>query len=372
MSVPIHVRDEVSEHELADVVCGRDVVPSKPASFVAAALRHRMAPLAVRAGAPSRLPKAEAALLVEHARAEAVIAELRDRELARALAALHAAGLRPLVMKGAHLAHTHYPESYLRPRDDTDVLVPRAECPRLAQVLERAGYARLPEITGDVVHGQMLFARTVNVPVLLDVHWRIASPRVAADLLSYDDLSAHAVDVPRLGEGTMVPSPVYALALAAIHQSAHHAGHDLLLWMHDIHLIASHFTPAEVDEFCDLAADRRITRLCRHAIAAAAEYFPGPTAAALLARLAGARQDEPSAFLVEPRTPLAQLASDLSATRGSAQRLRLVLAHLFPPPAYMRHAFGVGTPALLPLLYGYRIVRGAGRWLRRRTPPAGR
>ncbi len=356
--------DRVSEHEIAAVVRGGALVPSNPASFVAMALRHRMAPLLVHAGVASRLPRDEGARLVEHARHELVVAELRDRELARVLALLDAAGLRPLVVKGAHLAHTCYPESYLRPRDDTDLLLPRADAARLTAVLARAGYRRLPDITADVVHGQVLFERAENVSVVLDVHWQIASPRIAAGLLSYDELMIHAVDLPRLGEGARAPAPVHALALACIHQAAHHSGHELLLWMYDIHLIGSRFTPADSGEFCSLAFDRKMARLCAHAIAAAAEFFPFDCCAALLERLAAAGSHEPTAFLVEPRTPLAQLASDLSVTRTPAARFRLLLAHLFPPPAYMRHAYGVSTTALLPLFYGHRIARGAGRWLR--------
>lgn len=364
MTVPPEPRDRDCEHEIADLVRGRPVVPSRPAAFVATALVHRMAPLVVHAGVASRLPPREASRLVERARSEAVLAELRDRELARVLDAFHAAGVRPLVMKGAHLALTHYPESYLRPRDDADLLIAHGDRDRVTALLERVGYARLPNITGDIVHGQMLFGRTENITVVLDVHWRIASPRIAADLLSFDELTADPVDLPRLGAGARGPRPVHALALACIHQAAHHAGQELLLWMHDIHLLVSRFTPAEIGEFCDLVVTRRMARVCSSAIAAAAGYFPGDGMDALLVRLPPPGGDEPTAFLVEPRTPLVQLASDLSATRGSSERLRLLLAHLFPPPSYMRHAYGVSTNALLPVLYGYRIARGAGRWLR--------
>jgi hypothetical protein len=102
-------------------------------------------------------------------------------------------------------------------------------------------------------------------------------------------------------------------------------------------------------------------------VAASTEYFPVPAARALLDRLNAVGHDEASAFLVHARTPLTQLASDLANTSGWTARGRLLLGHLFPPAAYMRKTFGVSSVALLPWLYTYRIVRGAGRWLRGRA-----
>jgi hypothetical protein len=47
---------------------------------------------------------------------EAVRDTLRVRELVRVVSALEAHGCAPVVFKGAALALTHYPDSWLRPR----------------------------------------------------------------------------------------------------------------------------------------------------------------------------------------------------------------------------------------------------------------
>ncbi len=365
---PPVARDRASEHEIAALVRGDAIAPSNPGSFVAMAIRHRMAPLLVRAGAAARLPRPDAERLLDEARTEAAVDELRDRELCRVLCVLRDDGIGVLVMKGAHLAHTCYPESYLRPRDDADLLIAPADRDRVPGVLARAGYERLPDISGDVVHGQMLFGRCEHVPVVLDVHWRAAGPRLAAGLLSFAELDRRAVDLPRLGPCARGPAPVHALALACIHQAAHHPGHDLLLWMYDASLLLSRFSDQEMDEFASLAIERRMARICAYTVRASAEYFPGARADLLLEKLSAATAAEPTAFLIMERTPLAQLASDLAATPGWIGRGRLLLGHLFPPPAYMRHAFGVSSPALLPFAYGYRIARGAGRWVLGKRP----
>jgi putative nucleotidyltransferase-like protein len=358
-------RDRASEAEVAAFVHGARSVPTNPASFVSMALRHRMAALLVHEGISSQLPREQAARLVGQARAAAVIGALRDRELCRVLCALEREGIDVLLMKGAHLAYSHYEQPYLRERDDADLLIAPEDRTRVARALEREGYRRLPDITTDAVLGQMMFDRAGSVGALLDVHWRIVARRVACDLLGFEELRARAVPLPRLGRCARGPSPADALALASIHQSAHHPEHDLLLWAHDTHLLVTRFTEAETERFFALAVDRRMTRLAQYALDECVRFFPTPQASALLARLAAVSHHERTAFLVEPRTPLADLASDLTAASGWVERLRLAWGHLVPPPAYMRVSYGAAHRGPLPWLYVRRMTTGGLRWLKR-------
>src|SRR6185436_11014749 len=73
-----------------------------------------------------------------------VVDGLRHAELVAVLGELNAAGVRVVVFKGAALAHTHYPASHLRVRQDTDLLVAAAEVRALEDVLRRLGYVRPP------------------------------------------------------------------------------------------------------------------------------------------------------------------------------------------------------------------------------------
>ena len=52
---------------------------------------------------------------------------LQRRETVTVLEALTQRGIRPLLMKGAPLAYTHYRSPHLRPRGDTDVLIRRVD-----------------------------------------------------------------------------------------------------------------------------------------------------------------------------------------------------------------------------------------------------
>ena len=364
--MPAVRRHLASEMEIAAALRGEPAAPSDPAAFADMALHHRVAPLLVHAHAASRLPGIDAARLLTHAREEIVVSELRDRQLCRALCALRDDGVEALLMKGSHLAYSHYAASHLRPRDDTDLLVSVAQRDRAAEILARAGYERMPDLTGGLVLGQTAFTLPDTVGALLDVHWHIVARRLVAGALTFEDMWKRSVALPRLGPCARGPCAVDALALAAIHQSAHHAEHDLLLWVYDTHLLATRLSDEEVHEFVALAAGRGIVALAVYSIELLMHNFPSPQAQALLDALRRVQRREPAAFLVERRTALENLASDLAALKSWRARAHLLAAHLFPPAAYMRHTYRVKHRVALPWFYLRRIVGGTWRWVRER------
>lgn len=78
-----------------------------------------------------------------------------------------------------------------------------------------------------------------GVQHVFDLHWKIANPQLFADLLSYDDLHTEAVAVPALGEHARAVDGIPALVLACVHRMAHHNDSIDLLWLYDIHLLAT-------------------------------------------------------------------------------------------------------------------------------------
>ncbi len=70
-------------------------------------------------------------------------AELQRRELHTVLSALLAAGITPIVFKGAALGRTVYPDSICRPMGDLDLWIEPAELPHVQDVLRRLGYAQI-------------------------------------------------------------------------------------------------------------------------------------------------------------------------------------------------------------------------------------
>jgi asparagine synthase (glutamine-hydrolysing) len=300
-------------------------------------------------------------------REAAVVEALRARELRDVLSGLAEAGVRPVLLKGAALAYTHYSRPELRPRSDTDLMIPLEARDDVARALTGLGYERPPEADGELAFGQFHFVKTDGhgLSHALDVHWRVSNVRAFADVLTYEELARDAVTVPALGPHAWAPSPVHALLVACIHRVAHHADTSDLLWLYDVHVLARSLTRAERDLLAGLAASRRTRAVCVRSLTLAHEAFGGLDLEWIESLSSADAGDEPTAaFVGGGLRQVDILKSDLAATPW-ASRVRLLREHLFPPPLYMRRRYPRWPALLLPLAYAYRIVGGAPRWLRR-------
>src|SRR5215468_5056250 len=102
-----------------------------PRSAVDLARQERVHLLAAAAGASPEL--------LSDWRDAVALTPLRERELTRVLDALHDADAPAIVIKGAALAHTHYPRPELRPRIDTDLMIAPDARARAAGTVEAIG-----------------------------------------------------------------------------------------------------------------------------------------------------------------------------------------------------------------------------------------
>src|SRR5262249_51048204 len=122
----------------------------------------------------------------------------------------------------------------------------------------------------------------------LDVHWKIANPQLFADALTFDDLHARAIAVPRLGPAARTLSAPAAVVLACIHRVAHHADAIDLVWVWDIHLLVKDMTAREREQIVMTARRAAVCAVCARGIQLAADYCSTPGASTLAAELASA------------------------------------------------------------------------------------
>jgi hypothetical protein len=345
------------------------------ASFLDAAARHRVRPLLSwrirESGETAQWPEPIARALAAAERAEAALDIVRRHETRRVLAALRAADVDVLVVKGAALAWTRYPEPWLRPREDIDLLVHAADAERAAAALASAGYAAAPMQSGRIVTHQRLYVRADSSGRrhACDLHWKIADPAPFADLLASADLFAGADALTLDGTPIRVPSRAHALLLAAWHRVSHHRASRDLLWLYDLHLLADGLGDDDAARAAEILRRTRTPAIAAEGLSLAAERYGTRVPARLLAPPAD-RHDTPpaiAAYLRPDARKVDLLAADLRALPGWRSRARLLREHLFPPADYMRAA-ARGSRAPLPVLYAVRIARGARAWFRR--PPS--
>jgi hypothetical protein len=290
------------------------------------------------------------------------------RDLQTVLSALAVAGVPALVIKGTALAYTVYSEPWLRPRTDTDLLVRFEDVPSASRVLEACRYVRSDALsTGELVSHQVAFERTDphGVHHIIDLHWKIVNPQVLADVLTFDELWRAARPASALGADARVPSPIDAVALGCVHRLAHHRGHDRLIWLYDLKLLAATMTPEQWGSLRDLACGHGIAGFCLDGLRSAQERLGSRLPVEIHDALAAAAPKEPSRAWVEgPVTKRDLLLSDLRVLERWGDRVRLMREHAFPPPAFIRQRYHTTTRWGLPALYLHRLVTGASKWIR--------
>jgi hypothetical protein len=272
-------------------------------------------------------------------------------------------------MKGAQLAYTHYPQPWLRPRLDTDVLVAPEDRERADRTLRELGYRPGTHFDGELVTHQFHYERSDRYGITehVDLHWKIANPHAFAGAFTFEELERRAVPIAVLGPNARGLSDPHALVLACIHRVAHHYNSDRLIWLHDIHLLATAMSPKEQDDVVDLARVKLLGSVCANGLAEVGARLATAAPPRWRDRLQTiASEPEPtSVFLRAGRTKLDVLRSDLHALKGWRPRVRMLREHLFPPVAYIRQAYNVSNPAIVPFAYAYRIANGVGNWVRR-------
>ncbi len=305
--------------------------------------------------------------LVDVLRFEAAVEAARRPELQRLLSHLDRAGVRSLLLKGGQLAYVHYPQPWLRPRLDTDLLVRPSDRLLAAEVLQTLGYRPATGFGGELVSHQFQYERLNGCGVMdtVDLHWRIANPHAFAEAFTFDELEQRAMPIPVLSAQARGPSDADALLLACIHRVAHHSNSTRLIWLLDIHLLTRSIDDAAGENLASLALSRGLGSVCASGIREAAARFRTSPVPSWVKRLqtVDSQRERTAVFLASGRTKLDVLRSDLQVLKGWRPRMKMIGEHLFPPVDYIRHTYGRWNPAFIPFAYAYRIAKGIPKWV---------
>jgi putative nucleotidyltransferase-like protein len=302
--------------------------------------------------------------LAQRAHTSAARQLVRAAETADVLQALARRGLRPIVFKGAALSHLVYDSAALRPHSDTDLLVRRSDVEVVRRVLTARGYSEPPMTAGELVFCQFQMVRTDDLGIqhVFDVHWKISTQTLFADVLTFDELDAEAVPIEPLGADARGAGWVHALLLACIHPVMHHRNVERLIWLYDIHLLANRLPTDDIDRFTTLAIGKRVAGICARQLRRASERFHTRLAPDLVRALSAESDRERSAvYLRSGRRWHHEMMSNVRHLERWRDRARLMREVLFPSARYMLDTYHLGASGvvLLPALYVHRTVHGA-------------
>ncbi len=155
-----------------------------------------------------------------------LVAMQREGELRRVLAVLADAQIRPVVFKGAYLAHAVYPSPGCRPMGDIDLWVTHDEMPGAVAALEGLGYslrekADRPHALTQDTDGEVQMLPGRPGQNLIELHWGVFPGEWLARTAAVDRAGVRS----RVRTVTLATHPVLALAPEdALIQLAVHMG----------------------------------------------------------------------------------------------------------------------------------------------------
>lgn len=359
---------------------------------VASLLYHKFA----TAGWPCTVPNEARTNLQQKYHMSTARSALQYKELARLLDAL--CPITPvLLIKGAVLGSTLYPDASLRPMNDIDLIIPRHNLERALQVVEALGYRQAPrvgpELDQTVAHHVALY-NEANPAITVELHWNLIggdadwrTPSAAwfwqqtqlwqpheAHLRCFPDLatslSTYRTEVLQL-------QPAAHLLYLTAHMLLQHSWQvPRLVWLHDIHLlVTSYGNQIDWSVICEQARILGWTAALHVALERCQLCFGTPLPAGLLDTLQGVDEARTRMFVEHNQTRVPRAARTwqrLNALRPWA-RLMWLLQLLYPTPQYMCWRYRPRVAWLWPLYYPYRwlhilvaVVQALGYFVRQR------
>lgn len=295
------------------------------------------------------------------------IAELyRRQNILKTLGLLRDHHSHCLLLKGSALAYSHYQKPYLRVRADTDLLISPGSKQAVEDCLLENGYRKSNTVSGELISHQCTFSKTENqIDHRYDIHWKLSNRNAYASRFDFEELYRQREQVNSLSEH------VYRLGDddALLHSIVHFYGHfpderERLIWIYDLHLLCSRFTPSQWSQLVQKSADKKLDSLVTQALqltrATFATPIPGDVQRAL--EKSPVRLDKiEQRRLSSPRwSRIEQFKSDWNAL-SVTQRCRLLKEYMLPPAEFILRQNHSRNKLLLPYFYLKRLVSGAIR-----------
>lgn len=283
---------------------------------------------------------------------------------------LAAAGIQPLIFKGSALAYQLYDPPFTRERCDTDMLFESKQAAlATAEVLTKdLGFQGYTTAEGSLISYEKAIYKTdaIGIHHELDIHWQISNNNIYGKTFSFHELSERGVSANIGGHNFQTPCAVDALIIACLHRMANMAEstENRLIWLYDIRQISNTLDEANWQELLQRINQKQVAHACLDGIKAAQALFGALLPQQHMAALAEAASHEatPTLFL-QPGS--GTFIGNVMALPSWRLRALSMLQTLFPPLTYMRHKYGFHAALLSPFYYGWRIVAGATKSLRR-------
>lgn len=288
------------------------------------------------------------------------------QELVSILRALDAAGVACMPVRGLELAERLYGNITARPMGDLDLLVRKADLPRVAEILRGFGFCQLDRRRGfaEAFSYALVFLKNRLGWVIVEPHWSIAYPPFV-ERLDMESVWQRAVWGRVAGVETRLLGREDLLLHLCLHL-AHPDGTAPLLWVYELdRLVRQDLHLVDWSRFSSIARQAQLDFLVSAVLQTVKAEFDTPIPGHVLDQLSRGPRRSVEKLLAggSSMDGREELAVFLTLT-GVRSRLCYALGLLFPSPQYMRFQSGAIGPAELVSAYVRRCCRLAWAGLR--------
>lgn len=309
--------------------------------------------------------------VVERLRGEllrsAAVAMREDRVLATLLERLRERGIAPLLLKGAALSRSVYPDPAMRPGSDIDLLVREDELEASSEVILGMGY-RAPydfHAFSRFTTPHQVFLPPEPMARPLELHWGLGQG-FAQDPGRLEGLFSRSIAVPYPAFAFRTLGHVDHLAFCAHHALYHHGSGVRLSWVCDLAYLSGMLAPTDWQALPGRAVEHRARVATETGLRMAAAWTGTPDLA-----LAGGFETWPEPgpaefsdwehVAVEGSPRFRVLRMQLHFIPSRRGKARYLVGSLFPPREKIRFDFPEpGPPRHLRALgstYPYQWIR---------------
>ncbi len=312
------------------------------------------------ADANGNLPKSLDRIITQRKAMTVASSVLKQNALVELFDAFHTAQLPCVLFKGSALAHTLYPEPWLRPRTDSDVLINQHDFAKFSEVFEQLGYKKLFAIEGQHISYQSTFSKPLAGQSVMDVdlHWRINNRQSLSKVFDVTSLMKDGKTINQLSTNITAPSHVDSLLISSLHRLGHHQTEERLAWLYDIHLLASTLSATDWKTLTSKAVNKKISAITHDALINCQRWLGTNVPESVLGVLMNSKREPSRIFLQRELPEWRYFFADLKSMPSIGAKFGLIRENLLPSPDYVRQQ--MNTKSAL-LAYIKRFIRGVKR-----------
>jgi hypothetical protein len=270
-----------------------------------------------------------------------------------------------VLLKGFVLNYYLYDAQNLRPKTDVDLIISKSSDKQIKEVFESNGYFNPLSWEPKYIFSQYTMRKKLNsgVNIDFDVHFKISNSKKLSKILSFSEIKEKSF----LFEIDQVKYSFICKEHALIHASFHLLQHILegnhfkAIWLYDIHLLATKFTPMEQRKLIKLIESKKIQSIVKRALEIVNNYLPSEQAQALIAGLSVLAINDDYSYLMKGKSKIRLVLADLAAMDKYVDKISYIREILFPPRSVIRKKYPLKRGVPIVMLYIWRLIVGFGK-----------